>query len=236
MTRYQGLGFDPVPGSPDAVMAASERCTHAVGALPAFRHDTDTWWTGAAGEAFAGRMRGLPGRLTEVRQVLSAMAEVLDEWAATLLANQRRAEHLDQRALRLRGAIRTTSDDVGTEIITAQLNSGPDAEQRRRDAVTQHESLLRELDAVLKEARTLERDHLTAARRVAERLRALDTGGVEAAAQIHDRAELFDSVMSAVAAQSGFAGDLAGLLFGRRGARTEPARGAAAAFVSALVP
>jgi uncharacterized protein YukE len=234
MTRYQGLGFDPAPGSPDTVMAASERCIQAVAALPTFRQDTDTWWTGAAGDAFAGRMRGLPAKVTEIQQVLRATADVLDEWASSLLANQRRAEHLDQRALRLRRAIRSASDDADNATTVAQFSTDPDADHKRRNAVAQHEGLLRELDAVLEEARMLERDHLATARRVAERLRALDTGSVDAAAQVPDRAELFAGVMSAVTGQSAFAGDLAGMLFARRGSQTEPVRGAAASFASAL--
>lgn len=234
MTEYRGLGFDPTPGSPDAVMAVSERCTRAVNSLPAFNQDTDGWWTGAAAGAFTGRLTGTPAELAEAQRVLAAAAEVLDEWATTLLANQRRAEQLDQRALRLRRAISEASDEVDSTATIAQFSTDPGAEQERGKAVTRYEGLRRELSEVLDEARLLGRDHLAAALRVAERLRALGTGGVEAAAMVPDRSDLFGELTMVVVGQSGFAVELAGVLLRGHGSRIEPDRGAAGAFASAL--
>ncbi|MET0235466.1 MAG: hypothetical protein ABW224_12550 [Kibdelosporangium sp.] len=234
MTDYRGLGFDPAAGSADAVMTASERCARAADSAPVFHQDTTGWWTGAAAGAYGDRLTGVPAELSETQQVLRAAADVLAEWAGTLLANQREAERLDRRAIGLRRAIRDATDELDSTTTVAQFSITPDAEDARRRAASRHHELTEQLAAVLDEARLLENNHLAAARRVAERIRALDTGGVQAAAHVPDRADLFGGLTAAVAMQSAFASELAGVLLKPRGPVTEPVAGAASAFRSAL--
>ncbi|HEX7304746.1 hypothetical protein [Lentzea sp.] len=220
MGDYRGLGFDPVPGDPGAIAAASERCRHLV-EVPA----PPAGWEGAAADAFAARLAGLRDDLETARRTLGTAADVLDEWAGTVLSNQRRAEELDRRARALRSAI----EDADNDVVLASFRGGPDhvAASARLDG------LRRELDGVLAAARDLETDHRSAARRVADRLRHLLTGGTDAAGHVPSRDELFGGVVSALSSYSALGSDLAGLLF--TAPRTSgTASGGAAAFVSAL--
>lgn len=220
MAEYRGLGFDPVPGDAGAVASAGERCRHAV-EVPA----PPAGWEGAAAEAFAARLAGMRDDLETARRTLGAAADVLDEWAGTVLANQRRAEDLDRRARELRRAI----DDADNDVVLASFRGGPAHEA----AAGRLEELRRELDGLLAAARDLEADHHSAARRVAERLRRLVTGGVEAAGDVPSREELFGGVVRALNSYSALGSELAGMLFTSPRTSSTPG-GGAAAFVSAL--
>ena len=231
-TDYRGLGFDPAPGSADAVMAAAERCARAASRLPAPDASAGGWTGGAAG-AFGERLAGVPGQVRAAGKALRATATILDEWAGTLLANRRRAEQLDQRALRLKRALLTASDEVDSATVTAQFSTAPGVEAERRAAVARHEQLTRELERVLESARLLERDHLAEAERVALRLRTLDGEGAEAAARIPGRAELFGGLGGELAGQSAFASGLAAAMLRPPSGRAEP-EFAAGAFAAAL--
>ena len=220
MNDYRGLGFDPVPGDAEAVASASERLRFAVD-VPA----PPSGWEGAAAEAFAARLAGVHDDLETARRTLSAAADVLDEWAGTVPANQRRAEELDRRARELRRAI----GDADNDVVLASFRGG----QEHVAASARLDGLRRELDAVLAAARNLEADHHSAARRVAERLRGLVTGGVEAAGHVPSREEVFGGVVRALNAYSALGGELAGVLL--TPPRTSAtATGGTAAFVSAL--
>ncbi|MBN6037797.1 hypothetical protein [Amycolatopsis sp. 195334CR] len=142
-------------------------------------------------------------------KALRSTATILDEWAATLRANRRRAEQLDQRALRLKRALLTASDEVDTATVTAQFSTAPGVEADRRAAMARHEQLTRELERVLESAHLLERDHLAEAERIAGRLRTVDGDHTEATARIPDRAELFTELGDALDAQSAVAAALA---------------------------
>ncbi|MFI6029922.1 hypothetical protein [Amycolatopsis magusensis] len=231
-TDYRGLGFDPAPGSPDAVMAAAERCARAAARLPGLPSGP-AGWTGTAAEGFGRRLAEVPGEVTAAGKALHAAATILDEWAGTLLANRRRAEQLDHRALRLKRSLLTASDEVDSATVTAQFSTAPGVEAQRHAAVARHEQLTRELERVLQAAHLLERDHLAEAERVTVRLRTVDSEGAEAAARVPGRAELFGGVGVALAAQSAFAADLAATVLRPAGARAEPEL-AAGAFAAAL--
>ncbi|HET9138694.1 putative T7SS-secreted protein, partial [Actinophytocola sp.] len=115
---YQGLGFDPVPGDPDAVAATAARFTAAAEALaavdPAVRRAgaATADWQGAAAEAFRARLRDTPAGFEERRQGLRRAAAALEDWAGVLAANRRRAEELDREARRLRGRIAAAGDEL----------------------------------------------------------------------------------------------------------------------------
>ncbi|MCX2951585.1 hypothetical protein [Lentzea sp. NEAU-D7] len=220
MSDYRGLGFDPVPGDAGAIAAASDRFRHRV-EVP----EPPAEWGGAAAEAFAARLSGMSDDLETARRTLGAAADVLDDWAGTVLANRRRAEELDRRARELRRAI----DDADNEVVLASFRGGPE----HVAAAARLEELRRELDGVLAAARDLGADHHSAAQRVAERLRRLVTGGVEAAADVPGREELFGGVVRALNAYSALGGELAGVLLTAPRTASTPS-GGAAAFVSEL--
>ncbi|MGZ3146251.1 hypothetical protein ACVDFE_30515 [Lentzea chajnantorensis] len=220
MADYRGLGFDPVPGDPGAVAAASDRCRHRVEVPP-----PPTGWTGAAADAFTARLAQVRDELETAQRTLGAAADALDDWAGTVLANQRRAEELDRRARALRGAV----DDADNAVVIASFRGGPE----HVAAAARLEELRGELDGVLAAARDLEADHRSAARRVEERLRRLVSGGVEAAGHVPSRADLFDGIVRALNDHSALAGALAGVLVTTPRTAGTPA-GGAAAFASAL--
>ncbi|WP_410585879.1 hypothetical protein [Amycolatopsis sp. lyj-23] len=175
MADFRGLGFDPTPGSPDAVAEAARRYTATAarlgdtpspGAIPE--------WAGRSAQALADRAKRAAAGLAATREGLRAAAGVLEDWAGTLLANRRRAEDLDRRAAAARRAVTVARDDVEqaeTEAQVAPLTQPDLAAARARLAARQDD-----LEHVLAEARDLERAHRAEATRVAERLRALGDG------------------------------------------------------------
>lgn len=227
MADYQGLGFDPTPGNAEAVTAASQRWSAGIPSLP-----TIEAWSGEAADAFAARLERVRADLTQIRETLRAGAGILDGWAGTILANQRRAEQLDRRALAVKRAVRDAADDVESTTTAAQF--AVHAEAERVAALRRHDELTRDLDRILQTARDLESDHLITARRVADRLRALDTDGAVAAAKIPDRAELYGGIVAALNTQSELGRELSTTL-SRRTAAGAPT-GGAHAFAAAFGP
>ncbi|WNV85865.1 hypothetical protein [Umezawaea sp. Da 62-37] len=211
MAEYRGLGFDPAPGNAGAVAAASERCAAAFadpGAPP-------ERWTGAAADGFKARLEAVVSELAAVRRAMRAAAEVLDGWAGTLLGDQRQAEQLDRRALRLRRELADAADEVDRSGAMARFTA---AHATVHDgAVTRHDELTRRLDEVLDEARRLERDHHAEARRVAARLRAEEPS---------------TAVADALTGFSSLTAELASVLLGP--SRPAATRGAGAAFRAGL--
>ncbi|QFU92433.1 hypothetical protein [Amycolatopsis sp. YIM 10] len=208
-TDHRGLGFDPVPGNADAVRAAAGRCARAAIRLPA------------------------PDASASAGKALRTTAAILDEWAGTLLANRRRAEQLDQCALRLRRALLAAADEVDSATATAQFSTAPGVEAERRAAMARHEQLTRELERVLESARLLEREHLAESDRVTVRLRTLDGEDTEVAARKSGHAELFAGLGGELAGQAAFAAELAAAVLCPPPGRAEP-EFAAGAFAAAL--
>ncbi len=175
MAEFRGLGFDPVPGSPDAVAEAARRYTAAAAGLEEIRSPGPIpEWAGRSAQALADRAERAAAGLSATRDALRAAAGVLEDWAGTLVANHRRAEDLDRRATVARRAVTAAYDDVEQAETEAQFSPGtrPNLiEARARLAARQDD-----LDRVLTEARDLERAHSTEATRVAERLSALGDG------------------------------------------------------------
>lgn len=211
MADYRGLGFDPAPGHAGAVAAASERCAAAF----ADPGPPPREWTGAAADGFGTRLEAVVSELTAVRRAMRAAAEVLDGWATTLLGNQRRAEELDRRAVRLRRDLAEAADEV--DHTGALAGFTPADAEAHQAAVARHDELKRQLDEVLAEARLLERDHRAEARRVVERLRADEPS---------------TAVAEALAGFSSLTAELASVLLGPP--RPAPTTGAAAAFRAGL--
>jgi hypothetical protein len=176
MADFRGLGFDPVPGRPDAVAEAARLCAAAAGRLGGISPTGEIpEWAGPSAQALADRAGRAASGLSSLPGRLQAAAGILDEWGGTLLAHQRRAEDLDHRATAARQAVTHAQDDVGQAETEAQFSPAtqPDlAAARVRLAARQDD-----LDRVLAEARELERAHTSEAARVAVRLRALGDGG-----------------------------------------------------------
>ncbi|MGW4059265.1 hypothetical protein ACWEGE_13340 [Amycolatopsis sp. NPDC004747] len=175
MADFRGLGFDPVPGSPDAAAEAARRCTAAaarLGEIPSTGPIPE--WAGRSAQALADRAGRAAAGLSATRDALRAAAGVLEDWAGTLLAHHRRAEDLDRRATAARRAVTAAHDDVERAETEAQFS--PVTRPNLAAARTRLAARRDDLDRVLAEARDLERTHGTEANRVAERLNALGDG------------------------------------------------------------
>jgi hypothetical protein len=175
MPDFRGLGFDPAPGSPDAVAEAARRCTEAATRLAETPVPGEIpEWAGRSAQALAGRAQNAAAALTPLPDAMRTAATVLDGWAGTLLAHHRRAEELDGRATTARRAVVDAEDDVERAETEAQFSPAHQGELTA--ARTRLAARRDDLDRVLGEARDLERAHTTEAARVAERLRALGDG------------------------------------------------------------
>ncbi len=224
---YRGLGFDPTPGSVDAVAQTIAQLRAAADALasvaPAVRAASRqaSSWEGAAADAFRARAAVPDADVAPLR----AAIPVLEQWAETLAANRRRAEELDATALRLRRALDDARDALQDKQNALDLAATPAAAAgasvevaAATDRVAAAEAAL---DAVLSDARVLARDHQRAADEAAA---VLDTGpppvadrpAVRALAGVLDRSSRLSASLGALVA---------------RGTFTPPAPGAAAAAV-----
>src|SRR6266545_1866421 len=94
---YQGLGFNPTLGELGAVTQMIAQLTAAADAL------------------------------ADIRPGLRHAVAALDRWADTLTANQRRAEELDVRALRLRKRLESAWDLLQDQQNARDLASTPAA-------------------------------------------------------------------------------------------------------------
>ncbi|GHF94543.1 MULTISPECIES: hypothetical protein [Amycolatopsis] len=175
MAEFRGLGFDPVPGRPDAVAEAARRCTATAARLEEIPSPGPIpEWAGRSAQALTTRAERAAAGLPATREALRAAAGVLEGWAGTLLAHHRRAEDLDRRAIAARRAVTAAHDDVEQAETEAQFSPAtrPNLTAARARLAARQD----DLDRVLAEARDLERAHHTEAARVAERLSALGDG------------------------------------------------------------
>jgi hypothetical protein len=224
---YRGLGFDPTPGSVDAVSAVVAQLRAAVDALAsadasvraAARHAAG--WQGAAADAFRTRATFARDPAT-----LRAAIPVLEGWADTLAANRRRTEELDARARRLRQALDDARDVLQDKQNERDLAATPAAAAMAGAAVTVAADRVTAaeaaLETVLTEARALARDHLRAADEAAVAL---------GATPVTDRPAL-QAVATVLHRSSRTAEALAALVTPTR--RNTPAAGAAGAVAEAL--
>jgi uncharacterized protein YukE len=237
-TEYRGLGFDPTPGSVDAVVATADQLRGAATALagvdPALRRAESAvhGWRGSAADAFRAAVRDTPSDFAERERALRDGAAALDRWAQTLAANQRRAEELDRAAVRLRGRLDAARDLVQDKQNALDVAATPVAAASASTEVTAATSavaeLERELAEVVERARNLEREHLRAANAVADELAA-----PPGAAPVPRSDEPVLRALSGVLGRaSQTSRSLAALL--APGAPAAPPRGAAAAFAGAL--
>jgi hypothetical protein len=224
---FRGLGFDPTPGSVDAVSAVVAQLRATVDALAsaeaavrtASRHAST--WQGTAADAFRTR-----AALSHDPGPLRAAIPVLEEWAETLAANRRRTEELDARALRLRQALDDARDVLQDKQNERDLAATPVAEATAGAAVTMATERVvaaeAALEAVLAEARALARDHQRAADDAAVALGAAPVAArpaLQAVISVLHRSSRTAAALAALMAPSG---------------RNTPAAGAAGAVAEAL--
>ncbi|WP_103349006.1 hypothetical protein [Amycolatopsis sp. CA-128772] len=175
MAEFRALGFDPAPGSPDAVAEAARRCSAAAARLGDIPLPAQLpGWAGPSAQALAERARRSAAGVATLPDSLREAAAVLEDWAGTLLAHRRQAEDLDRRAVPAQRAVVEAEDAVEQAETTAQFSpaTAPEAAAARARLADRRT----ELDRIRREARDLERVHTAEAARVAGRLRALGDG------------------------------------------------------------
>jgi phage shock protein A len=166
VVTYRGLGFDPTPGSVDAVAHTIRQLRAAADALSSVAPSVEAAgrrtasWHGQAADAFRARLAVPP---TDPAQLRAAIP-VLEQWADTLAEHQRRAEELDATALRLRRQLDDARDTLQDKQNALDLASTPAAAAGASVAVTSATVHVAEaeaaLDDVVAEARDLARTHL----------------------------------------------------------------------------
>jgi len=237
-TVYRGLGFDPTPGSVDAVVASADQLRGAAAALagvdPALRKASSAvhGWQGAAADAFRAALRDTPSDFAARERTLRDGAAALDRWAQTLAANQRHAEELDQTAVRLRARLDAARDALQDKQNALDLASTPVTAASASTEVTAATSAVADLEGklaeVVEKARRLAREHLHAANAVADELAA-----PQGAAPAPRSSEPVPRALSGVLGRaSRTSSSLATLL--APGTPAAPPAGAAAAFAGAL--
>jgi hypothetical protein len=175
MAEFRGLGFDPVPGHPDAVAEAARRCSAAAVRLGEIAVPGEIpEWAGPSARALAERARQSAEGVAGLPAALRSAAAVLEDWAGTLLGHRRQAEELDRRAGRAQRAVVAAEDAVEQAETTAQFApaAAPEVAAARARLAARRD----ELDRIRREARDLERAHTAEAAHVAGRLRALGDG------------------------------------------------------------
>jgi hypothetical protein len=235
--EYRGLGFDPAPGSADAVREAADRCRRAAAHAEAAARDLlgIAEWEGRAAESFTARTDAVAGEVAAMPDAMRRAAAILDTWADTLLADQREADLLDRRALELRRMVDRADDGVADATRALQVAIGSAARTAYAEhvaALAKRTQLAEQLAAVLDQARALENDHAEAARRTAEQLRTVDEDGAAEGDATVD--QLFGTITQALGGFSSRAGELAVTLLGPPTPIPAARTGAVATFAGAL--
>jgi len=124
VAAFPALGYDPAPGSAEAIRALAADCRHVAGQLAAEAHTLtgigSTGWTGSAALAFAGQLNTLPADLRSAAHSFTLTAQAIDRYAAELADTQlaaRRAEaaaHAARQDQRIaRAAVDAATDPAG---------------------------------------------------------------------------------------------------------------------------
>ncbi|MER6912130.1 hypothetical protein ABT354_10695 [Streptomyces sp. NPDC000594] len=163
------LGWDPAPGSPQAVAALHTRlrtAAEALGsahALVARLAGDSTAWRGEAATAFRAALDGeLSGALRDAHRSLAEAARRLGHWYDELLSLQRTALRYDAEAAAARTLL-TRAESHHHRLTTTPDTPAPALHQAAATVTDAREAL----SSVLTRARELESEHGAEARRVA---------------------------------------------------------------------
>ncbi|HWN32389.1 MAG TPA: hypothetical protein VNP03_06575 [Pseudonocardia sp.] len=191
---WPGLWFDPAPGAPESLGTLADGLAALPSALRNARdvlaplRGTPESWSGAAADAFAGRVAELPERLDGLRRSLVAAAGTLRCWQVALAQLRARARlveadaHVARRrwdaALVVAEAARTHTDlaldgqrfDTDEELADAQCRLDS-ALSDVADANAQVRTAHARLDALVRSAEQVGAEHRAAAARAAAALR-----------------------------------------------------------------
>jgi hypothetical protein len=126
VAAFPALGYDPAPGSAEAIRALAADCRQVAGQLASEAHTLtgigSTGWTGLAALAFAGQLDTLPDDLRTAAHSFTLTAHAIDRYATELADTQlaaRRAEAAAQAAQHEQTAARAALD-AATDPATAE--------------------------------------------------------------------------------------------------------------------
>lgn len=220
MTEYRGIGFDPTPGNADQVLAAAGQLRKAATACDAGDLVTAAGrdlrgWQGRAADAARSNLDGVGGRLTAIRRVLTLGADILTEWASTLLAGVREAEQLDRQLLEVTRQLDEAVEAAEQADMEARFAGSAQLRARRDDLMAQVHRLEASVHQIRQRAHDLADDHRRQAARTTARLRALS--GAASGAQpnvVSSRKDDYAGIVSVLADHSALGRDMAGAVFG----------------------
>ncbi|NQE90694.1 hypothetical protein [Nocardia terpenica] len=192
---YPNLGFNPVPGVPEDVEglrgkinSAGEAVKETNDVLNRLRNSSDGVWKGEGGDAFRNHFDAtLAQDLGYAQSSLERAVVVLDEWHTDLVGNRDAAQGLELEAAAAR------QEHAQAQTALQQAQSNPDlnlahqtfsdaaqlqaAQSRLDTAVTQVNTASaavtgaqNKIDSIIRRAHDLEREHDTAAKKVAAEL------------------------------------------------------------------
>jgi uncharacterized protein YukE len=223
VTSYPGLGFDPTPGEPgdvQSVLQAFADTGGKVGLMIATLQDTldvSDGWIGDAADDFHDNGDDLPQALQKGAESMQQAADALITWFCQLTGNKQQAEALDRIARELKKELAAAEQDLAAAASGARMATGSEAAGARRAyqaAATQVGSLHAQLDAVLDEARKLQRRHLDQAEATAAKLRGATGDAFEPVGGGAQVIGAVSGVMSEVSAWTGRAAFVAALVPG----------------------
>jgi uncharacterized protein YukE len=172
--EYPALGFDPLPGNPEAVRALAgnarifgQRMTEQADALDTVRNRSD--WTGDAADAFTEKLEHLPRRLREAGESVTRLARHLDAYADRYDEAKLCTWPLEEKAEAVRAALTTAQAAYGQPVIRAPGEPWCPPDRSAIDGASE------ELGVILREAHSF-REHF-------------ETSVADLAKAIHDLAD-----------------------------------------------
>ncbi len=199
MTRasYPNLGFDPAPGTPEAVDGLREKIKSAVDSMneahrlmDRLRNSRDAVWQGDAGESFREHFDGaLVTELEHAHESLGKAVTTVQGWHTELVHFKDGANRLEQEAAQahqeqkqaeqslqqarsnpdLKLANQNFPDDASLQQAQSKLDK---AQAVVDEASTKAQNAADKLNDVIRRAKELQQHHEEAARKAAEALRA----------------------------------------------------------------
>ncbi|MQA83075.1 MAG: hypothetical protein GEV03_00235 [Streptosporangiales bacterium] len=215
---YPTLGFDPAPGEPAVVDAASQKIAEVARDLDRAREDLESIgevggiWEGVAAEAFVEAMEDLPEKTQEVSDGLYRASGLLSDWEGSLGDYQRQAMDLEHQAAAAKRELDQARSDPALDLAGQYF---PD-EESLREAQARYEAALQDvrmwedrLRDIIAQAWRLLGTHQDEAHRIAEQLNEileLEGGGGLVGGLVDAVGGLVSGAFDLV---SGFVGDVA---------------------------
>ncbi|WP_406287079.1 WXG100 family type VII secretion target [Embleya sp. NBC_00896] len=171
--EFPGLGFDPSPGQPPAMVELATRtresvseATHLVEGMEA-AGQTSMSWTGVAADAFRTDLDATATRLREMLPRLRATVEALDTWAASLGTFDQQGQDLESRARGAAAQVDRLEQSPHLQRHNLSPIVAPEERANRKQAEEALGQAVQMLEAIRAEGMELRKRHDETAQRIA---------------------------------------------------------------------